>query len=93
MSADSAVQKLVVTCPKGLEGLLVEEMTNLGAEQAGAGMAYAECEAKQELAYRLCLWSRLASRVLWPLAQFEGAGRQSRTARPMGRRSHPGPTL
>lgn len=72
MSADSAVQKLVVTCPKGLEGLLVEEMTNLGAEQAGAGMAYAECEAKQELAYRLCLWSRLASRVLWPLAQFEG---------------------
>lgn len=69
MSTES--QPLVITCPKGLENLLLDEVTQLGAKQAKLGMAFVSCEADQVLGYKLCLHSRLASRVLWPLTQFE----------------------
>lgn len=65
-------QPLVLTCPKGLESLLLEEIETLGAKNAKMGMAFVACEAEQLTAYKLCLHSRLASRVLWPLGQFEG---------------------
>lgn len=65
-------QPLVVTCPKGIEGILAQELTELGAQHAKSGMAFVTCEADQELAYRLCMWSRLASRILWPISQFPG---------------------
>lgn len=75
-SADSKIdakpQPLVVTCPKGLENLLSDEITELGGAQVKIGMAFVSCESDQQLAYKLCLWSRLASRVLWPLKHFEG---------------------
>jgi len=57
-------------CPKGLEGLLAEELRGLRAEnvkETRAGVAFAGDLAG---AYRACLWSRLASRVLMPLAHF-----------------------
>lgn len=60
---------LVVTCPKGLELLLADELTELGAKQAKPSVAHVTCEADQNLAYKICLWSRLASRVLWPLIE------------------------
>ena len=57
--------------PRGTTQLLAAELRVLGARQVHerrAGVAFA---GSQELAYRVCLWSRLASRVLMPLAHFE----------------------
>lgn len=58
------------TAPKGIEPLLAEELRAIGAFEvleARAGVAFA---GPLEIAYRVCLWSRLASRVLLPLATF-----------------------
>lgn len=62
--------KLFATAPKGLESLLAEELRGMGAQNVAetrAGVAFA---GDLELAYRVCLWSRLASRVLLPLMEF-----------------------
>ncbi|WP_443190851.1 bifunctional 23S rRNA (guanine(2069)-N(7))-methyltransferase RlmK/23S rRNA (guanine(2445)-N(2))-methyltransferase RlmL [Pseudomonas indica] len=59
-----------LTCPKGLEGLLVEEATALGLEEAREQSAAIRGYATLETAYRLCLWSRLANRVLLMLKRF-----------------------
>jgi len=63
-------QPLVITCPKGLESLLAEEITQLGAQSVKLGVAFVSCDADQVMGYKICLWSRLASRVLHPLSQF-----------------------
>ena len=61
---------LFVTCPRGLEPLLVTELTDLGATEAKERRGGVSCSGPPELAYRACLWSRLASRVLLPLTNF-----------------------
>ncbi len=56
------------TVPRGMESLLAGELRSLGAEhvkQARAGVSF---QGALETAYRVCLWSRLAGRVLLPLA-------------------------
>lgn len=58
------------TCPKGLEYLLVDELVALGAESAREVTAGVHFRGPLEIAYRACLWSRLASRVLLPIAEF-----------------------
>ncbi|MBS7458648.1 bifunctional 23S rRNA (guanine(2069)-N(7))-methyltransferase RlmK/23S rRNA (guanine(2445)-N(2))-methyltransferase RlmL [Coralloluteibacterium stylophorae] len=63
--------KYFVSCAKGLEYLLVDELQALGATRATATVAGANVEGEAESAYRAVLWSRLASRVLWPLAEFD----------------------
>lgn len=63
--------KLFVPCAKGLEYLLVDELVALGARRATAAVAGANAEGEGELAYRVALYSRLASRALWPLAEFD----------------------
>lgn len=65
---------LFATCPRGVEPLLAAELAALGAgdvKETGGGVA---CRADQATAYRLCLWSRLASRVLLPLRHFPCPG-------------------
>jgi len=59
-----------VTVAPGLEELLGEELKGLGidASHTHAGVAFSGSLAD---AYRVCLWSRLASRVLLPIARFE----------------------
>lgn len=62
-----------VTCPKGIEALLAEELQQLGAEnikQTTAGVSFAGSE---EAIYRVCYWSRLANRVLLPIAEFKAS--------------------
>ncbi|OUR65211.1 23S rRNA (guanine(2445)-N(2))/(guanine(2069)-N(7))-methyltransferase [Bermanella sp. 47_1433_sub80_T6] len=61
---------MTITCPKGLEQLLADEITELGAQQVKLGVSYVSCKPDQLVGYKICLWSRLASRVLWPLAKF-----------------------
>jgi len=62
--------RFFATTPKGLESLLGAELTALGAtelRETRAGVAFVGTLA---LAYRACLWSRLANRVLLPLDNF-----------------------
>ncbi len=65
-----------VACPKGLELLLVDELRGLGASEAHEALAGVHCRGDTEFAYRTCLWSRLASRLLLPLADFGVPGEQ-----------------
>src|SRR5690606_30278270 len=65
--------KLFATCPKGLEYLLRDELRALGADDAREALAGVHFSGPLALAYRACLWSRLASRVLMPLAEFDAA--------------------
>jgi 23S rRNA (guanine2445-N2)-methyltransferase / 23S rRNA (guanine2069-N7)-methyltransferase len=62
--------ELYLTCPKSLEGLLLDEARGLGLEEAREHTAAVHGVAELETAYRLCLWSRLANRVLLVLARF-----------------------
>lgn len=59
------------SCPKGLESLLASELTSLGAGKTRETVAGVYVEGTLAFAYRACLWSRLANRVLLPLEKFE----------------------
>ncbi len=63
--------KFFVACAKGLEYLLVDELLAMGATRATAATAGANVEGVDAIAYRAAMFSRLASRVLWPLAEFD----------------------
>ncbi len=65
------VPALFATCPKGLEYLLRDELRALGAEDAHEALAGVHFSGSPQLAYRACLWSRLASRILIRLGEFE----------------------
>lgn len=62
-------QELFVTCPKGLEELLLEELKELGIP-AKAGVSGVYVQRKMEYVYRINYCSRLAIRVLWPIISF-----------------------
>lgn len=62
--------KFFVACAKSLEYLLADELIAMGAERATAATAGVNVEAGAPVAYRAALYSRLASRVLWPLTEF-----------------------
>ncbi len=68
---------LFATCPKGLELLLRDELRALGAEDAHEALAGVHFSGPLELAYRACLWSRLASRILVRIAEFDAADADS----------------
>ena len=55
------------TCAKGLEPLLFDELQALGASDVKQTVAGCHFNGDQETGYRVCLWSRLASRVLMQL--------------------------
>ncbi len=57
------------TCPKGLEELLAAELTALGAVAIKLQPAGVLFRGSLQLGYRVCLWSRLAGRVLLELAR------------------------
>lgn len=68
MSNDST---FFATAPKGIESLLADELRALGARTVKETRAGASFQGTLALAYRVCLWSRTANRVLLPLAHFE----------------------
>jgi 23S rRNA (guanine2445-N2)-methyltransferase / 23S rRNA (guanine2069-N7)-methyltransferase len=69
----SPVDTWFATCPKGLESLLAAELLALGAQTARETVAGVSFSGPRALAYRACLWSRLANRVLWPLGDVPAA--------------------
>ncbi|HZL64849.1 MAG TPA: bifunctional 23S rRNA (guanine(2069)-N(7))-methyltransferase RlmK/23S rRNA (guanine(2445)-N(2))-methyltransferase RlmL, partial [Thermoleophilia bacterium] len=56
-----------VTVPRGLESLLAGELHGLDTKHVKQVRAGVSLSCSQETAYRICLWSRLATRVLLPL--------------------------
>ncbi len=65
------VLKLFATCPKGIEDILAHELSGLGASSVKLTRAGVYFEGSMEIALAACLWSRVANRVLLPLAEFE----------------------
>jgi 23S rRNA (guanine2445-N2)-methyltransferase / 23S rRNA (guanine2069-N7)-methyltransferase len=62
------------TCPRGIENLLAAELSSLGATATRETAAGVHFEGPLAVAYRACLWSRLANRILWPLAAAPAEG-------------------
>lgn len=62
--------EIILTCPKSLESLLKDEASELGLLEAKERIANVQGLADMETAYRLCIWSRLANRVLLVLKRF-----------------------
>lgn len=58
------------TCPKGIEGLLKLEYEQLGFDDVRETVAGVYFTTDLKGAYRACLWSRLANKVLMPLGSF-----------------------
>lgn len=63
--------EFVATCPKGFERLLADELTGLGTPQVRPLAGQVSFGGDLADAYRACLWSRLASRVLLVLARVD----------------------
>lgn len=75
MTQSARLNTYWVTCADGLENLLVEELQDITQNQ-GASITEKKAgrviiQGTLETAYRICLWSRLASRVLLPIHHFE----------------------
>ncbi|MBT3799143.1 MAG: bifunctional 23S rRNA (guanine(2069)-N(7))-methyltransferase RlmK/23S rRNA (guanine(2445)-N(2))-methyltransferase RlmL [Porticoccaceae bacterium] len=70
MTQVSSQTDWLATCPKGLELLLAEELQAIGAEGIKETVAAVHFQGSMEVAYRACLWSRLANRILMPLHSF-----------------------
>lgn len=64
---------LFVTCTRFLEETLAEEIAALGARDTRQTLAGVGCRGDLETAYRICLWSRVAGRVLLQIARFPAA--------------------
>lgn len=58
------------TCPKNLEDLLAQELESLGVSKTKQTIAGVMFNGELESAYRVCLWSRLANRILLPLGKI-----------------------
>ncbi len=65
--------QLVVTCAAGTEAVLETELRALGVQPQGDTVGSRTFEGSLEDAYRVALWSRVASRVLIVLARFHAS--------------------
>lgn len=62
-----------ITCPLGVESLLLEELTRFGAQSCQESKGGVKFQGDLETAYRACLWSRIGSRVLMPMKTFDAS--------------------
>lgn len=62
--------RLFVTAPPGTEALVADELRELGLAQVKESVAGVHTEGEIVDAYRVCLWSRVASRVLVFVAEL-----------------------
>jgi 23S rRNA (guanine2445-N2)-methyltransferase / 23S rRNA (guanine2069-N7)-methyltransferase len=65
--------RFFATAPLGIELLLAQELRDLGLSDVAEGRAGASFGGDLEAAYKACLWSRLANRILLPIAHFPAA--------------------
>ncbi|WP_305813821.1 bifunctional 23S rRNA (guanine(2069)-N(7))-methyltransferase RlmK/23S rRNA (guanine(2445)-N(2))-methyltransferase RlmL [Photobacterium leiognathi] len=62
-------QYLAITS-RGLENLLADELEQLGAQNIQVVHAGVRFKAEQATAYRCCLWTRISSRIIQVLSEF-----------------------
>ena len=60
----------VASCSSGLEALLVDELRALGAINLRETISTVAFTGTLEVAYRCCLWSRLANRIFYVVKSF-----------------------
>lgn len=65
---------LFATTARGTEDLLADELKELGAKRIRQDRGGVRFLATLDEALRVCLWSRIAMRVLYPLGEFEAHG-------------------
>jgi putative N6-adenine-specific DNA methylase len=70
------MQHFFATSPRGLEPLLAGELVSFGAKNAVAVSGGVSFDGDWRSCYAANLWSRLASRVLWRVAEFDYAGEE-----------------
>ncbi|MGM0593840.1 MAG: bifunctional 23S rRNA (guanine(2069)-N(7))-methyltransferase RlmK/23S rRNA (guanine(2445)-N(2))-methyltransferase RlmL [Pseudomonadota bacterium] len=63
--------KFFATAARGMPHLLAAELHRLGAGKVVASNTGVHFEGELETAYRACLWSRIASRILLPLTTLK----------------------
>ena len=63
--------QLFASTPKAMENILADELKELGAKDVHPKLAGVSFQGDLEMAYRACLWSRTANRILLPLSSFE----------------------
>jgi 23S rRNA (guanine2445-N2)-methyltransferase / 23S rRNA (guanine2069-N7)-methyltransferase len=68
--------QLFATTPKAMETILTDELHSLGISNIKATMAGVAFQGNLEIAYRACLWSRIANRILLVLSSFEVKSQQ-----------------
>ncbi len=71
------MDRFFATASRGTEQVLAEELRAIGIRRVELRRAGVEFGACLEDAYRACLWSTVASRVLLPLAEFEVDGAEA----------------
>lgn len=83
----------LVSAPRGLADLLARELTALGAKDARERPTGVSFSGTLEVAYRACLWSRVANRVFLELARFDAADAEAfyRAVRDIDWTEHLGP--
>lgn len=64
------IYPLFATAPKAMEDILAEELRALGIDSIKATIAGVAFHGDLETAYRACLWSRTANRILLVLSTF-----------------------
>jgi putative N6-adenine-specific DNA methylase len=70
------MEHFFATAPRGLESLLADELRTLGAQQVQHVPGGAAFSGDWRTCYAANLWSRLASRILWRVAEFDYAGEE-----------------
>ena len=70
---EAADLEFFATVPRRMEPLLAQELEELGASRVKRSRAGVTFYGALETGYRVCLWSRLASRILLPVGEFPGA--------------------
>ncbi|PPD28940.1 MAG: bifunctional 23S rRNA (guanine(2069)-N(7))-methyltransferase RlmK/23S rRNA (guanine(2445)-N(2))-methyltransferase RlmL [Methylomonas sp.] len=63
--------QLFATTPKAMEGILASEIEALGGQNVHQKLAGVAFKGDLEMAYKACLWSRTANRILLLLGSFE----------------------
>jgi 23S rRNA (guanine2445-N2)-methyltransferase / 23S rRNA (guanine2069-N7)-methyltransferase len=84
----------VMTAPRGAADLLTAELATFGALDLRERPSGATCSGPLEVAYRACLWSRVASRVLMTLTVADASTPEAlyAAARTIDWSQHIGPT-
>jgi 23S rRNA (guanine2445-N2)-methyltransferase / 23S rRNA (guanine2069-N7)-methyltransferase len=66
-------QQFFATAPRGFSDLLARELTRLGASAIQERSTGVRFRGPLEVGYRACLWSRIASRILLELIEFDAS--------------------